>query len=71
MPSEDHDMTLIQTILIVVASLILVKSIVVCLIPHQMIKISKPFIKNASAMRKGGVIGIIIALVLFVIANLL
>lgn len=63
-------MTLIQTIFIVIASLMFVKGIIICLIPQQMIRLTKPFLKNNKAMRKGGLMGIAGAIILFVLANL-
>lgn len=64
-------MTLIQTIIVVIASLALVKGIIVCLIPRPMIRLAKQFTKSESAMRKAGMIGIIIALLLFVLSRFL
>lgn len=63
-------MTLIQTIFIVIASLMLVKGIIICLVPRQMIRLTKPFLKNEKAMRRGGLMGIAGAIILFVLANL-
>lgn len=64
-------MTLIQTIIIVIASITFVKGILVCAIPQQFISIAKPYMKNTRAMRKAGYIGIVIALILFIIATFL
>lgn len=62
-------MTLIQTIVIIIASLTLVKGILVCAIPQQFLTIAKPYMKNTRTMRKAGYIGIVIALILFIIAT--
>ena len=63
-------MTLVQTIFIVIASLMLVKGVIICLIPRQMIALTKPFVKNEKAMRRGGLMGIAGAIIVFILANL-
>ena len=62
-------MTLAQTIFIIIASLVLVKGIIIILLPKQIIHIARYYAKNEKNMRKGGVIGIIIAIILFVISR--
>lgn len=64
-------MTLAQTIILVIASLALVKGILVTLFPKQLLHLVKYYTKNPKNMRKAGFIGIIAAVILFIVGNLL